>query len=135
MAETGPHADKYSSSRRKLLRIGCIGLVLYLDSAKHRHALDHERLCWLSRVGLEMTRLVGIPAKNSHAVHRNKPVFRNDDFASAEKCVGLDHGSVALHVRMAEINLVTAKHGEQPSALEVLGVDVALCASKNVRRV
>src|SRR6266496_1520977 len=110
-------------------------LVLYLDAAKYRHALDNQRLRRFRCIRLKVSGFVLVSAENSRPMHRHQPILRDNNFATTEHRAGLQHSLVAFHFRMPEINLVAAKHREQAAAFEVLGIDLPLAAPENVDRI
>src|SRR5215469_2190234 len=111
------------------------GSILDFNAAEHRRSPHEQGLGRFRGVGLKMSCLILIRAKNPDALHDDQPVFRNNNLTSAEKRIGLDHGFAALDIRMPEIDLVASENRNHARALKVFGIDMPFPASKNVEAV
>src|SRR5215469_938522 len=111
------------------------GSILDFDAAEHRRSPHEQGLGRFRGIGLKMSCLVLIRAKNPDALHDYQPVFRNNNLASPEHRIGLDHRFRSLDIGMPEIDLVASENGNQAGVLKIFGIDMALPAPKNVEAV
>jgi hypothetical protein len=112
--------------------MGCIDQsVLDFNSTKQRRALYHQPLGWAALIDGIVLRLTDITAEDANALHRHTPTDRDNDFATAEEYVGINHGFVTLNVRLREIDLEAAKDCDNLAPTKVPSIDLALGAAKD----
>src|SRR3984957_4026635 len=70
-------------------------------------------------------------AEHTDAFHGNQPVVWNFDFAAAHEGHGFDGCRITFHVRLAQVNLKAAHHGQDAAAFEFLAGDAAFEAAEN----
>src|SRR5271170_5898313 len=110
-------------------------LILYDDPAHQAHALHDQPLLRAGDGGRLLIGFVNERAKKADAFHGDQPRFRNFDFAATHEGHGLDRGRIAFHIRLAQVNLKSAHHGQDAAAFEVLAGDAAFEAAENCHTV
>src|ERR1700722_13167626 len=107
-------------------------LVLHDHAAENGDAFDYQFLL-LSRIPRrKLARFVGVAAENADAVHRDQPVFRNFDFATAHHGDGFDHRSfTGQDVRFAQVDLISPAERDQFAAAKVLSGNPLVEAAEN----
>src|SRR5271156_2161476 len=106
-------------------------LVLDDDATEHAGTFHDQFFLRAGDGGRLLIGFVHKCAEQADALHGNQPRVRNFDFAATHKGHGFDGGGIALHIRLAQINLKAAHDGQDAAAFEFLAGNPALEPAEN----
>src|SRR5215472_6694755 len=100
--------------------MGCISWsVLDFQTSKHCRAFNPQNFLGKRGIDCVATRLVFHASEHARTDDLDFPGLGNNDFASPEDQVDLEHGLAVLHIGVRKVQLKAAKNGVDPAALEV----------------
>ena len=117
--------------------MGCIGdrfltrLVLDIDAAKHRGALEVDPLEVWRGYGIRLRGIVGNSSEYACGLHHGAPIGGNADFSAAENGIDFDSSGIPYNIGLAEIDFKAAKYRVELGELEIAGIDFALSTPEN----
>src|SRR5580658_990309 len=104
--------------------MGCIGassklpLVLDVDAAEYRGALEIEPLEVRRGREVRLNRVVGKGSENARGLHLRAPIQGYPDLGAAKHCVDFHDRGISHNVGLAEIDFKAAEHRVKLGELE-----------------